>query len=318
MTPIDYQSTLERFENAAITRAKKRLAKGGKKTSTVDTSELDCIYHAPYIAVQREDKTWAVHMGCCNHWDCPRCGIIRAKSEYWRIVQGSETIVQQGHELWFLTITTRGAGLSVAEAESNYLQWTNRLLSNLRAQSQRKPTYWCYVQVTERQNRMHPHSHILTTWYPTDIFDSEGQLFEGVKLQYETKNGQKQAYYSSAIRSDSLQAAVCSSGLGEQYDLSKVRSISAVSRYVGKYLFKHSLSTTWPAGWKRVRYSHSWPKSEQQKASDGFAILTREDWFKLASLTDTVTCYDHLTAKNTSEYLWAYGTKVRDKTSTKD
>src|ERR1044072_6553066 len=90
------------------------------------------IYGSPYLAYQREGKDYAITQGNCHHWECPRCGIGRAKQEYWRIVNGCNEIVAQGHELHFITITTRGAGLQVTEAERNYLLWTNRLLSNLR------------------------------------------------------------------------------------------------------------------------------------------------------------------------------------------
>lgn len=264
-----------------------------------------CIYHAPFFAIEKTTSSgvWSLSQGSCNHWDCPRCGVIRAKEEYWRIVKGSEEIVQSGKDLYFITITTRGAGLSVAEAEENYLQWTNRLLTNLRAQSTRRMAYWCYVQVTERQKRKHPHSHILTTYRPMD-------LVEGAKLQYEQVNGHKQAYWQEALRSDNLQASICASGLGEQYDISLVRSAAAVSRYVGKYLFKTSLHTVWPVGWRRVRYSHNWPKTVYEHPSTAVALINKNDWFELAKVAETVITHDPEAQEIASNYLWAYPVKV--------
>lgn len=244
---------------------------------------VPCIYNSPYIAFQREGKDYAITQGNCHHWDCPRCGIGRAKTEYWRIVNGCAEIIQQGHALNFITITTRGAGLSVAEAEENYLLWTNRLLTNLRTKTARHGGYWCYVQVTERQKRRHPHSHILTTFNPDDAI-------EGVKENWITaRDGLREIEYVDALRSDKIQEAVCRSGLGEQYDFSRVREHGAVARYVGKYLFKSSLLTAWPKGWKRVRYSQNWPKATLE-TGNGFVLFSWRDWQKLAKKAVWVTC----------------------------
>lgn len=271
-------------------RTKNRSALDLRSTSqTKRTRDFDfappvrCIYSTPYIAYQLEGKDYAVTQANCHHWDCPRCGIGRAKTEYWRIVNGCAEIVQQGHTLNFITITTRGAGLSVKEAEQKYLLWTNRFLANLRGKTARAGGYWCYVQVTERQKRAHPHSHILTTFEPNDVV-------EGVKEHWITKRaGIGEVEYVDAMRSEYLQRAVCEAGLGEQYDYSKVRSEKAVARYVGKYLFKSSLLTVWPKGWKRVRYSQNWPR-EKIKTTDGFVLLSWRDWETLAKKAVWITC----------------------------
>ena len=266
-------------------------------------SERKCDYHAPFFAIPAGGKAYALRQGCCNHWDCGRCGQTRAKQEYWRIVQGALALEQQGQALWFITITTRGGGLKVAEAEAGYLEWTNRFLSRLRADAKRISCSWCYVQVTERQKRRHPHSHILSTYVPDDIV-------EGCKPNYFTKaDGSVGMENIDAIRSDYLQEAVCSSGLGEQYDISKVRSSSAVSRYIGKYLFKSSLLTAWPTGWKRVRYSHSWPKFEQPK-TEAIPIVKKADWFALACLTDKIVCYENAVYAAAVQHLWAYPVQI--------
>jgi hypothetical protein len=255
-----------------------------KRTRDFDFAPpVRCIYNSPYLAYCREGKDYAITQGNCHHWDCPRCGIGRAKTEYWRIVNGCSEIVQSGYALNFITITTRGAGLSVAEAEQHYLLWTNRFLTNLRVQTARNGGYWCYVQVTERQKRKHPHSHILTTYDPHDVV-------EGVKENWTTdRAGHRTLEYQDALRSQSLQIAVCSAGLGEQYDFSHVRSEKAVSRYVGKYLFKSSLHTMWPKGWKRVRYSQNWPQ-EKIEATDSFVLLSYRDWENLAKKAVRVSC----------------------------
>lgn len=111
-----------------------------------------CTYHAPYFAFHKHDKTYGVVQGCCNHWDCPRCGIQRAKHEYGRIVEGCKKLSER-YQLWFITITCRGKEMTAQEADENYGYWTNRLLDMWRLQSKRTHQTWAYVQVTERQKR---------------------------------------------------------------------------------------------------------------------------------------------------------------------
>lgn len=301
-TDLCYSLSIERFLSHE---------KQGEKKESNKTAE--CAYHAPYFAWQSENtdsKAWMVKQGCCNHWDCPKCGIVRAKSEYWRIVQGSAEVVKQGYTLYFITVTTRGADMSLEEAEKGYAVWTNRFLTNLRTKSRRRNTYWCYVQVTERQRRGHPHSHILATFEPLDIRDSEGEIFYGVKKQWDASDGNPRAEWHDALRSDELQSAVCDAGLGEQYDISEVRNIGAVSRYIGKYLFKSSMLTVWPKNWRRVRYSNNWPKFEQEVQSTAIPLIKREDWYNLATMAEVVKCVDNDTLKHVKEYLWAYPVKV--------
>lgn len=270
------------------------------------SSPLNCIYHAPYFAYATEGKHYAVTQGNCHHWDCPRCGVGRAKQEYWRIVQGASSLVEQGYPLYFLTITTRGKGLSVKDAEQSYLLWTNRLLTNLRTFAARHGLHWCYGQVTERQKRRHPHSHILTTFDPLDAV-------EGKKHGYRTGlDGVKVYGEQNVLRSERLQQAVISSGLGEQYDFTKVRNVEGVSRYVGKYLFKSSLLTVWPEGWRRVRYSQNWPKSGFQR-NDAFPLLTRQDWYDLATCAETITCTDHKVYEEVKGKMTFYPVRVRER-----
>lgn len=235
-----------------------------------------CSYNAPYFAYESQSKIWTVVQGNCHHWDCTRCGIGRAKEEYGRIIEGCRQIAKD-RSLYFITITCRGRDLGVKYAEQNYLKWTNRLLDACRARCKRSGGAWYYVQVTERQKRKHPHSHIITTFDVGDICTGH------VDKWIQNKAGKKQKKEVSALRSRWLQKAVLSAGLGEQYDISIVETVEGASRYVAKYLFKDSIfKTDWPPGWKRVRYSQSFPKLPERKTT-AFVLLEHADWYKLAS-----------------------------------
>jgi len=128
-------------------------------------------------------------------------------------------------------------------AEEHYYEWTNRILTNARTKAKRAGDYWAYVQVTERQRktRDHPHSHILTTFCPTDSVLS--------------RDAQGREVYISRWFSKANELA----GLGSQHTITEVESAARVSRYVAKYLFKEQARDKFPAKWKRVRYSQFRP-----------------------------------------------------------
>ncbi len=129
--------------------------------------------------------------------------------------------------------------------------------------------------MTERQGRKHPHSHILTTYYPHD-------LIPGKKTTWKHVDGLIKPVILDCLRSDYLEKKCISSGLGEQYDISEVKTVEGASRYVAKYMFKDAMFTTdWPKKWRRVRYSHSFPKLEREK-SEAIVLITADNWRELA------------------------------------
>lgn len=227
----------------------------------LSTSQKICIYKAPYIAVTQGEKGTIIQ-ACCNHWDCPRCGEMRAKHEYGRIVNGAK-ILSEKHVLFFYTFTCRGRDLPLLDAQRDYLLWTNRLLSTMRARCKKENGAWVYVQVTERQKRGHPHSHLLMAWLPNDA-----------RLRIDKKG--KPYFYSKWFR-----AAHTKSGLGTESKITPVGSVEATAKYIAKYLFKDAQFTLMPKNWKRVRYSQNFPKALEHQIDENsvtFPLLTFQDW----------------------------------------
>lgn len=236
---------------------------------------LFCINHAPFFAWSNDDKSYTVAQGNCHSWSCPRCGQIRAKQEYWKIVNGC-TALAATHDLYFITVTCRGKEMSLEQSEAGYLTWTNKLLTACRTRAMRSAQAWHYVQITERQKRGHPHSHILTTYKPHDLYDGE-------KDHWTMIDSKPTLEKLPALRSDWFEQRCVSAGLGNQYDISQVRSAEATAKYVSKYLFKATMfDTTWLPHWRRVRYSQSFP-SQEKPESDAMLLLTAADWYSLAS-----------------------------------
>ncbi len=241
---------------------------------------IKCINGAPFFAWKTSLKGYAIAQGNCHDWRCPKCGISRAKREYGRIVEGCRILAEQ-FDLYFMTTTCRGREMSLAESEAGYYSWTNRLLSTLRANAKVKGVHWAYTQVTERQKRGHPHSHFLTTYHPHD-------LRLGTKESWQTINGKLVKQEVECLRSDWLEKRCISAGLGPQYDISKVQSAEAASRYVAKYMFKPSMFLhNWPKKWRRVRDSRSFPKLAEIE-TDAMLLMKREDWAKLSRLAIVV------------------------------
>ena len=254
---------------------------------------LTCKYKAPFFAYEKHPLRYGVVQGSCNHWDCPKHGEEVARKHYHRIVEGARVLDQRGVRLAFLTVTCRGKDLDAAYAFKHYLEWTNRLFDAMRAKATRKtkqhdPEMWAYCQVTEKQKRSHPHSHVLLSFMPADT------VLGFVEKWSNGKDGWKMSIVP-ALRSDWLAGEVVSAGLGSQYDLSEVETVDAASRYVAKYMFKRSQFTdNFPPGWKRVRYGTGWPKLPEQKSTGAKALvlLSAADWGNLSSLAAIIDAHD--------------------------
>jgi hypothetical protein len=249
----------------------------GRKNENSDKRIYDeCSNNAPYFGYQIEGKRWGVVQGCCNDWNCPRCGQQRAREEYGRIVNGAR-IIGETQQLYMLTLTCRGRDMSLQDAEHNYLVWTNKILTRLRLSYHRSGKKWFYASVTERQKRQHPHSHYLTTYCPHDAV-----LVKKGEFKHSFTEGCEYVARHDTLQSSYLEQSCRECGLGWQYDLSVLRTVEGASRYVAKYLFKETIfATVWPKGWRRVRYSQNWPKLPDVK-TDALLLLSQNDWYDLA------------------------------------
>jgi hypothetical protein len=79
-----------------------------------------------------------------------------------------------------------------------------------------------------------------------------------------------------------------SAGLGKMCDITSIRNAVGVAVYVSKYLFKDAQVTLWPKGWKRIRYSQSWPKLEHESSGKGFPVIRFADWIRVSNLPTVI------------------------------
>lgn len=244
-------------------------------TGELTGRHLKCNYGAPLVAYIIGGRGF-LRQGNCHHWDCGRCGVLRAKTEYNRIVEGCR-ILGEEHKLYFWTLTCRGREISLQEAEDKYYAWTNTLLTNCRTYAKRKSIHWAYVQVTERQkkSRAHPHSHIISTFIPSDAVETTDALGKPVLV------------------SEWFTRANFTAGLGAQHKITEVRSAEAVSRYVAKYLFKDTFSDVFPAHWKRVRYSANFPKPVSLQTEFSVQLSKPVHWQEVDKQAVIFECESH-------------------------
>jgi len=224
------------------------------------------------------------------------------------MVNGCRLLAEQ-HDLYFITITCKGKEISHEYAEENYGKWTNRLLGTCREKAKRAHREWHYVQVTERQKRLHPHSHFITTFSPSDC------KITTTRKYVSSERGDRRLVERKSLRSLWFEDQLERSGLGEQYEITKVESAEGASRYVAKYLFKPSIFTAdWPKGWKRIRYSQSFPDAPERE-TNAIVLLTQGDWYHLAERAVVVTVGTIDDFQEASDRLHFHDTIVRLKTA---
>lgn len=264
------------------------------------TAKKRCINRAPHVCIPPGEQPGKLYQSCCNDWTCPRCGELRAKHEYGRIVEGARTLAKD-HQMYFVTLTCTGT-ISLEDAEKTYLENTNRLLSTFRAHVKKNAGFWAYASVTERQGRGHPHSHYLMTCAPADCFIviDDYERYTASVARVNAKLPEEMRFSPEPIEkfsfldmwSEWFALACVKAGLGVQCRVTVVDLVEGVSRYIAKYLFKECMQTDWPEGWRRVRYSQNWPKLPEIEGSSAFVVLSAVDWQKVALLPGTVETFN--------------------------
>lgn len=262
-----------------------------------------CWKNAPVIAIPPQDgRPGRLYQSCCNDWNCPRCGELRAKHEYGRIIEGARSLQTLNPEMYMLTLTCKG-NEDLTTSEANFGKNTAQFWDALRIQAKRNKKQLAYVAITERQTRGHPHIHAITNYAPPDtigIVDNYDLYCEQV-LNLRDDIPIEMWFNPERLRDEnndlvldwrqcwSSYAALQSvrSGLGVQTRIALIDAIEGASRYIAKYLFKALQDEKFPKHWKRVRYSQSWPKLEKPEATSAFVVLSRWDWWLVRDYAET-------------------------------
>jgi hypothetical protein len=91
--------------------------------------------------------------------------------------------------------------------------------------------------------------------------------------------------------------------LGVQTALSQIDTVEGASRYVAKYLFKSLTAQKFPAKWRRVRYSQSFPKLPEAHDDRKFPIVRSDDWIRLRAWEVTWLTFNPYAAQEARDHL---------------
>lgn len=278
-----------------------------------------CYKNAPAIAIPPADgHAGKLYQGCCNDWHCPRCGELRARYEYGRIVEGSRKIQATTPNLYMLTLTCRGDE-ELEASEANFGANTAQFWDALRIKAKRAGITLAYCAITERQQRGHPHIHAIVNYVPPDTIGIVDDYEEYKKQVYNLRQfiPENMWFTPERLRDENNTVLVdfrqrfshwiavqsVKSGLGVQARIAIVDTVEGASRYIAKYLFKTLKDEKFPKNWKRVRYSQSWPKLEKPEATSAFVVLSRWDWWMVADYNQEFSTNSYEMYKKAQRFL---------------
>lgn len=178
--------------------------------------------------------TALVFMPNCGLWRCPYCAEL--KKQEWMLTawSGSQKLAANGHELQFVTVTTRGGAGRTRERAFYALRdaWPK-----LRKKAQYKIQGFEYIMIPEQHKNGIVHAHIIAT----------GNL-------------KKRWWKDEAYRA----------GMGYMADAETMADPVEAAGYVSKYLGKQLAGFQWPQGFHRIRRSANWPRLAEQPVDERY------------------------------------------------
>lgn len=187
---------------------------------------------APVIQGWNDAKKCAViWQPPCNQWRCPVCAQVLQKKAAARAYQGAVLILDNGQDVFFLTLTSHekqsGARSLVVLADA----WKKLVLRARRVQPD-----GLYFAVPERTKRGVAHLHVITSW------------------------SMSKRWWKDNARS-------C--GLGYQVDLQVAMSGPGAGAYALKYVTKQ-LGEAFRKGARRLWVSKNWPQLPELESAAGW------------------------------------------------
>jgi hypothetical protein len=183
----------------------------------------------------------------CKRWDCPTCAAINARIHAVKVANGIYALISAGVIPQFVTLTLPGnIGRTRAferlvdmwEKMSNRWRYAARTVGKVKLDGltidgdgmvefeQSGGTPLIFAAFVELQGRGVPHFHIISTFAPKERI---------------------------------VKDMAVASGMGYQVKVERVKRGAGVAWYISKYAGKTQGKMGLPKGFRRVRYSESWP-----------------------------------------------------------
>lgn len=173
----------------------------------------------------------------CKKWSCASCGYVNAKRWTVRAIKGTESLLESGCKVDFVTLTPHEK--LTAEQSFRVLPLAWKKLSMRWKYEIPANDPGAYYAVPERHKSGKVHTHMIIT------------------------GGLKKKWWKDNARE-------C--GLGYQSEVKEVATLG-VGGYVSKYLNK-TLGDPWPKGTRRVNTSRSWPSLPELEQVPGWGFKT--------------------------------------------
>jgi len=167
----------------------------------------------------------------CKQWSCPACAEINSRLWCARTIFGTETLINEGRDVYFLTLTSH-EDLS----PQGTIKVFPRAWKTLRTRIARQAGVWSYLMVPEKHKDGRLHAHFIETF------------------------GAGERWWKDNARQ-------C--GLGYMVDEQQISSAVA-GFYVTKYLHKQTEEASWPKGFRHIRVSQNWPKLPEMETTPGW------------------------------------------------
>jgi len=207
------------------------------------------------VGINKDKKTATIFNPRCGSWKCPYCAQLNSDEWQHRVLSGALELENQGHELRFITLTSRPYATpnsSLYFFKQNWPKLQRR--AKYHTEKNGKET-WSFILIPERHKTGVLHCHLVATTPLTTRWWHE----HGYKCGFGYENHSKLVKY-----------AVGTAG------------------YVAKYLSKSIEVTDWPPKFRRIRASRNWPQVvKPQDSAWEYKIHSEESaWFEYFLLKD--------------------------------
>lgn len=203
------------------------------------------------VGATKDGKVFPIR---CKRWDCPICAPLNAYRHAITVANGCQALVAAGICPTFITITqppsVKSAKFAYSILHNQWDKFRNRMTYYAGRWDGAPFWYAAFVEGQGHRGGM-PHFHMITSTVP---------------------------------RLETLRKIVVDSGFGYQVDAQRFTTASGVAWYVSKYSTKADDSKAMPKGFRRVRYSESFPRMKFRiDERDGSAIVklfneSTSDW----------------------------------------
>lgn len=195
----------------------------------------------PFLVARNSEHLQAIiFRPRCKSWSCPACAEVNKSLWAIRAYQGARAIMDEGQTLYFLTLTSH------EKLTANQALWVwPKAWAKLRDRMKYAAGgVFHYIMIPEKHESGKLHVHAIES--------------AGLGNTWVKKNARK-------------------SGMGYIDEEKRLRTPTGAAWYTTKYLTKSLEFNAWPAGFRRIRTSQSWPKMEKLPPPDGWEFFKLPD-----------------------------------------